>query len=414
MSDAIRWSHRWSRWRQTWTRWGHVLERRLSLDRWYPQVPIALATAPLGMLLIANATRRSLGVAPWFVELADLERRANAVGHAPLVEAAIGLSLIAISMGLAARSRLAWLWAIGGATMGLSIRLFERHPDRLFVGYLGALLLALLLYRHRFRGHNLASSSLFAITAIATFLLWATLATLRLGSHFAPPIHDAVTALYFTVITVSSVGFGDVVANDDEARLFVAAMVVLGIVVNATAFSAILLPLMAGRFRQALGGRADLDRSNHYVIVGKSPLARNTTIELENRGQRVTLVLERTPEEEFYKQRDVVVGDATDLTVLRSAGTERAKGVLALSTDDADNGFVVLGVNEINAEIRTVAALNDPKNEARLKRTQPSMLLSLQSLGGELLAMAMTGEHVDVQVLSRVLQLPSVGGGPPK
>jgi voltage-gated potassium channel len=157
--------------------------------------------------------------------------------------------------------------------------------------------------------------------------------------------------------------------------------------------------------REILGGRGFVERSNHYVIVGKSPLARNAALELEKRKQHVTLVLEEASEEEFYHQRDVVVGDPADLSVLRAAGAGEAKGVLALSTNDADNGFVVLGVNELNASIPTVAALNDPSNEFRLKRAQPSMLLSLQALGGELLAMALTGERVDVAMLTGVLQI---------
>lgn len=148
-----------------------------------------------------------------------------------------------------------------------------------------------------------------------------------------------------------------------------------------------------------------MDRTGHYVIVGASPLARNAATELEKRGQNVTLVLATTPEEDFYRDRDVVIGDPTDLEVLRTAGTENAKGVLTLSPDDATNGFVVLGVNEIDSTIPTVAALNDPANQSRLKRTQPSMMLSLQALGGELLAMALTGEHVDLEMLKRVLQV---------
>jgi len=119
----------------------------------------------------------------------------------------------------------------------------------------------------------------------------------------------------------------------------------------------------------------------------------------------VTLVLEKAPDEDFYHQRDVVVGDPTDLSVLRTAGTAESKGVLSLSIDDATNGFVVLGVNELDATIPTVALLNDRANQFRLKRTQPSMLLSLQALGGELLAMALTGERVDVEMLTRVLEV---------
>ena len=148
-----------------------------------------------------------------------------------------------------------------------------------------------------------------------------------------------------------------------------------------------------------------MDRIKHYVIVGKSPLARNAALQLEKRKEKVTLILFEASEEEFFKQRDVVIGDSTDLAVLRAAGTQKAKAVLALSTDDAVNGFVVLGVNELDASIPTVAALNDPANHFRLKRTQPSMLLSLQALGAELLAMALTGENIDMEMLSGALQI---------
>jgi voltage-gated potassium channel len=399
-----------SSWRRTLTSWRHLLGRRVALDRWYPHVPIALAAAPIGLLMIAGSARRGLGVGPSSFEIEELERGANALHLSAIVEAALGVSLLVIALGLAMRSRLAWLWAVIVTGSGVCIRMLA-SSDRSFAAYYAILLVALLVYRRHFRSLNLASSSVFAVTAIATFLMWATLGTLRLGAHFQPPIRDLPSAVYFAVVTFSSVGYGDIVPADRDARLFVSVMIGVGLLVGATAFGTILLPLVGGRLRQILGGRQEMDRSNHYVVVGQSLLARNTTTELESRGERVTLILDSAPAEDFYKERDVVVGDATDLSVLRTAGVENAKGVLALSADDPENGFVVLGVNELNPTIRTVAALNDAKNEFRLKRTQPSLILSLQSLGGELLAMALTGERVDVQMLSRVLQ---VQGAEPK
>jgi voltage-gated potassium channel len=168
------------------------------------------------------------------------------------------------------------------------------------------------------------------------------------------------------------------------------------------------MPLLTRQMRALLGAREDIvDRSNHFVVVGRSALARNTIEELEARDQRITLIVDESTDEAFYKQRDVVVGDPTDLSVLRTAGADKARGVLALSTDDAENGFVVLGVNELAPTIPTVASLNDSKNRFRLKRTQPSLLLSLQVLGGQLLAKALTGERVEDDMLADFLQVHS-------
>jgi voltage-gated potassium channel len=405
MSLASRWSERRARWRQRTRSWRRVLERRAALDRWYPHVLIAVAMAPFGLLLVAAFVQTELGVGPTSLEVADLERRVSEVQLGPIVELAIGFSLIAMSVGVALRSRLAWLWSVSAMSVGLALRLPPESVDVPFALFFAGILALLLLHRRSFASRSVVTSAVFAIVMLATLFIWATLGTLRLGDQFEPPVHDLVTALYVTVVTVSSVGFGDIVARGPEARLFVVAMIMLGIGVLATALSAILLPLIGGRLREVMGGRAQVDRTNHYVIVGNSPLARIAALELEKRGQRVTLVLEKTPEDDFYHQRDVVVGDPADLSVLRTAGAEAAKGVLCLSTDDATNGFVVLGVNEFEGTIPTVAALNDPKYRLRLKRTQPSMLLSLQALGGELLAMALTGEHVDIGMLKRVLEI---------
>jgi voltage-gated potassium channel len=158
-----------------------------------------------------------------------------------------------------------------------------------------------------------------------------------------------------------------------------------------------------------------VNRTKHFIVIGTSSLARNAAVELEKRGQNVTLILSAANEDAFFHDRDVVIGDATDLEVLRTAGTNSARGVLALSGDDATNGFIVLGVNELNPSILTVAALNDPKNQSRVERTQPSILLSLQVLGGQLLAMALTGETVDEDFLESVLKIqgvPAAGADP--
>lgn len=393
-------------------RWLRIA-RRLALDRWYPHLPLALAVLPFGVLLVLAATDRLLGETPLSIGIWKVERGINPFQHRPIVEFAQGVSLVATSVGLALRSRLAWLWCVALTVVSLALRVPPGEGDTPLLIYCAALLVVLVVFRRRFTSRTVISSGVFALAVLIMFLIWATLGTLRLGDQFEPPVRDLATALYVTVVTVSSVGFGDFVARSPEARFFMVSVILLGIVVGATALSTILVPLIAGRMREIIGGSEHVDRSNHYVIVGRSPLARNVALELEKRHQRVTLILERSTDEDFYHQRDVIVGDPTDLSVLRSAGVDRASGVLALSTTDADNGFVVLGVNELDPTIPTVAALNDPANEFRLQRTQPSMLLSLQALGGELLAMALTGEHVDVSMLTRVLKLHSEAPGMP-
>lgn len=377
----------------------------MALDRWYPHLVLAGLTAPLGVLVLAASIESMTGSGLFAAEIADLEHRVVLVGHRPLVEAALGVSLIVMSLGLALRSSLAWLGSVSIMATAIALRMPPETTDLPTVLYFGAVLLLLLVHRRSFVSHSVFSAALFSVGVTVSFFIWAVLGTLRLGEQFEPPVRDLATSIYVTVVTVSSVGFGDIVARQPEARFFVAAEILVGLLVVATAFSAVLLPLIGGRVSEIMRGGRRLERYSHYVVVGHSPLARNVTTELERRREKVTLIVSTGSEDSFYKDRDLVVGDPTDLSVLRAAGAEQAKAVLALATDDATNGFVVLGVNELDATVQTVAALNDPANQFRLKRTQPSMLLSLQALGGQLLAMALTGERVDVDMLARVLQV---------
>jgi voltage-gated potassium channel len=407
-------SQLWSRivgvravWKRRSDAWRRAAERRLRLDSWFPHVPLSLAVAPLGLFMIDAVAQSALGVSAVSVRVEHLVERIEGMRLAATHEFAIGLLLLVMSVGLLLRSRFAWVLTTAALAVALAVRTFlPGHPfDGLFVSYI-AVLLILLVSRRRFGRRSMVTAACFGIFTILTFNAYAMLATLQMGEHFDPPIREPITALYFVIVTISTVGYGDINARDPQGQGFVVVLIVVGLFAVATLVSAFLLPLMTSRMRALLGAREDIvDRSNHFVIVGSSPLARNTVEELEKRGQRITLILNEANDHAFYQQRDVVVGDPSDLSVLRTAGADKARGVLALSTDDAENGFVVLGVNELAPMIPTVVALNDAKNQFRLKRTQPSLLLSLQALGGELLAKALTGERVEANMLEKVLQI---------
>ena len=253
MSLASRCSERRARWRQRTRPWRRVLEQRVALDRWYPHVLIAVAMAPFGLLLVAVFVQTEFGVGLTSLEVPDLERRFGEIQHSAIVELTIGFSLIAMSVGVALRSRVAWLWSVSAMSVGLALRLPPESVDVPFALYFAGILALLLLHRRSFASQSVVTSAAFAVVMLATFFIWATLGTLRLGDQFEPPVHDLVTALYLTVVTLSSVGFGDIVARGPEARLFVVAMIILGIGVATTALGAILLPLIGGRLREVMG-----------------------------------------------------------------------------------------------------------------------------------------------------------------
>jgi voltage-gated potassium channel len=241
------------------------------------------------------------------------------------------------------------------------------------------------------------------MTSVLSLLAYAVVGAYVLGPQFSPPIEDFVTALYFAVVSMSTVGYGDIAPKTPEARLFVVSIIILGITVFATSLSALLVPLINRRVQLLLRSRGGtMGRADHYVIVSESALARNSYKELKARDQKVTFILDRAPEHDD-EHLDVVVGDASDLDVLRRADGQNAKAILALSDDDSENAFVVLAAKELAGSVKTVAVVNDARNLARIKRVHPDLIIAPHILGGELLAMALSGEDVQGEHLMRQL-----------
>ncbi|MGH7102150.1 MAG: ion channel, partial [Acetobacteraceae bacterium] len=233
---------------------------------------------------------------------------------------------------------------------------------------------------------------------------YAVLGTFLLGASFAPPIKDLVTALYFAIVTMGTVGYGDIVPKTDEARMFTISVIVLGITVFATSLSALLLPLVNRRAEELFQGKEKRRvRSNHYIVVSDSALARNTRRELKSRNLPFTALLEQAPDG-ATPPHDMLLGDPTDLDVLREAGASQAKAVLALGMDDSENAFIVMAARELSESVQTVAAVNDARNMERIKLVRPNLIVAPQVLGGMLLAMALSGEKIeDTQLVEQLL-----------
>ncbi len=381
-----------------------TLDRTLYLRLWFPHVPLFIAVAVFGILELSPVAARLLGV-DMTDPLVIIQSLLNTgISYTP--KAVAGLLLLIMSVGLLVRSRLAW--SITLLLASVSLVLFYLTTTSSAYWMLGAynviLLVALLLgYRH-FQRSSIAAASLFAFTSVLSVLAYAILGTYVLGAQFTPPIHDMVTALYFSIVTMSTVGFGDIHPDTSTAMLFVVSIIVLGITVFATSLSTLLMPLINRRMETLLrmGKGEKMDRANHYIIIGRTPLAVNSYRELSSRNQKVTFILDK-PDEGDMDGADIVVGDPCSADVLERAGVTRANAVLALGNNDSENAFVVLAVKDMAAKVKTVTVANDAGNLARMKRVHPDLIIAPQILGGELLAMALTGEEMNSETMLKAL-----------
>jgi voltage-gated potassium channel len=378
------------------------LHKRIGGEHWFPHVPLAILLGLGGLWLLQADLGRH-----WQDIVARLLGGGQGLHPALLPPLLIGVGMLVMALGLLLRSRLAWAMALLLAAAAAASMFFGHHPHaHLLLGYF-VLMLALLGFAWRqFDRSSVAASTLFALTSVVMLLIYATFGTFYLGSDFKPPITDLVTALYYAMVTMSTVGYGDIIPQTAEAKLFAVSIIVLGVAVFATSLTAVVAPLVTRSFQRIVDRKGSrMLRENHFVVIGDSSLALNTWRELASRGQPVTRLLRREPETGLPGDVDVVIGESSDADVLRKAGADKAQAVLAMLDDDSENAFVVLAVRELGGSARTVAAVNDAHHLARVKLVQPDVVIAPQILGGELAAMLLSGEPVTADfVMQRVFQ----------
>ncbi len=384
--------------RRMWNR----LYRSARMSLWFPHVPLALAVGLSGLV----QTLPSLGTIQRFIALPSQDLGGLSGGYSLLAirgvpQDFIGILLLIMSLGLLWRSRLAWVITLLMTFATLLLEFMPLSPPRpAMLAYHGVLFLLLLATRRHFQRASLATGTLFAVTGILLTLGYGVFGAYVLGEGFTPKISDFSSALYFAVVTMSTVGYGDITPHTPEARLFTVSLIVLGLVVFATSLTVILGPMLNQRLMNLLQpqGKA-MKRKDHIIVVGDNPLARNAIKALSSRGLPVTAVWPTRPPEGAESPPDLVIGDGGDTDVLNNAGVGEARAVLALSGDDSDNAFVVLAAKEVNEHVRTVVAVSDAHNLVRVRRVHPDVVLALPVIGGELLAMALSGEEIKADAL---------------
>ena len=312
----------------------------------------------------------------------------------------IGGGMLIMAFGLLMRSRLAWTMATLLAMTGAASLVFGAHgQSHVLLAYFVVMVVGLAMAWRQFDRSSVAASTLFAVTSVVMLMMYATFGAYYLGGEFKPEITDLVTATYYAIVTMSTVGYGDITPQTSEAKLFTISIILLGVAVFATSLTAVIAPMVSNSLQKIVNRKGSrMTRENHFVVIGAGSLAVNTARELLRRGHPVTRILRTLPEgvepADGPGEIDFVVGDPSNNAVLREAGAQHAQAVLAMMVDDSENAFVILAVKELGGKARTVAAVNDAAHLSRVKLAQPDVIISPQVLGGELIAMVMSGETV--------------------
>jgi voltage-gated potassium channel len=208
-----------------------------------------------------------------------------------------------------------------------------------------------------------------------------------LGYHFIEG-WSLFDALYMTVITLATVGYSEVHPLSPPGRVFTIFMIMGGMgvilyaVTEVTAF--VIEGEMTGFLRRQRMQKTVGKLSNHYIVCGAGRTGFHVIEELA-RTKRPYVVIEQSAEraEKLTQQNYLVMqGDATEDSVLKLAGIERAAGLVTALPHDKDNLFVVITARGLNPQLRIVAEISDLSSRDKFLRNGADSAVSANFIGG--------------------------------
>jgi voltage-gated potassium channel len=209
--------------------------------------------------------------------------------------------------------------------------------------------------------------------------IWTLVGTVGFTLIEGWPLFDS---FYMTILTVSTVGYGEVHPLTGPGRIFTSFVIVLGIGTAIYTFTRLGQVVLEGELQGVLGRKRMKNEvaklKDHYIVCGFGRIGRPVADGLQAEGFPLC-VLESDHELEGDLQDSghlYLIGDATDESVLQSAGLDRAKAVLALLASDADNLFLTITAKELNPSVMVIARASEDKVEPRLKRGGADRVIS--------------------------------------
>ncbi len=228
------------------------------------------------------------------------------------------------------------------------------------------------------------------------------------------PLTDA---LYMTVMTVTTVGYGEVHHLDTKGRYFTIALMLGGIFTLFYAAGEVIRAIVTGQVQLVLGGRgmeqALAGMKDHVIVCGYGRMGRLVCREFS--AQRTPFIVIDRKEEllEGFKVAHglAMLGDAASDEILLKAGVQRARALVTVLPSDADNLFITMSAHLLNEKLYIVTRAEDERGEQKLKRAGASRVVSPYTMGGyrvahavlrptvvDFLDLAIRAEHLELQI----------------
>jgi len=206
--------------------------------------------------------------------------------------------------------------------------------------------------------------------------------------------------LYMTVITITTIGFGEVYPLSQEGRIFTLFLIISGLGIVGHTIVAASRWLIEGEVEKVITRRRSMKAiekiRNHYVICGFGRMGSFVCHQFHMRGIPF-VVVENNPEvQDRISQAGYFLspGNATEEEVLIAAKIKTAKGLVSVLDSDAANVYVVLTARELSPQLEIIARAGEEDAEKKLRRAGANRVISPYHIGGMRMVMSILKPHV--------------------
>lgn len=200
-------------------------------------------------------------------------------------------------------------------------------------------------------------------------------------------------AIYMTMITLTTVGYGETINLEGNlpGRMFTTVLLVFGVGGFVYFFSNFTAFMVEGHFDRLMWNRKMRKMinalSDHFIVCGAGDTGEHLVKELIE-TERPFVVIDSDPErideltEKYGAEFPVVIGDATDDDALRAAGIERARSLTACISSDKDNLLVIVSARLLNPKLRLICRCVDEKIMYKVRKAGADAVVSPNMIGG--------------------------------
>ncbi len=201
-----------------------------------------------------------------------------------------------------------------------------------------------------------------------------------------------IDAFYMTVITMTTVGFGEVVPLDDQSKIFTIFLILASVVIVGYAVSIITEYILSKNNFEELKHKKmqkKIDNlKNHVIICGYGRNGRQAANKLRAHNRSFVIIEKNKEVVDRFDLDDIsfVMGNANEDEVLLQAGVDRAACLISALPSDADNLFVVLSTRQLNKSINIISRASLESSYDKLKFAGANNVILPDKIGGDHMA----------------------------